>query len=484
MCLNPISIINPSKYVSLSYKDRYLLQVPCGTCAECQSQISNQWNYRTFYEFSDCLRSNGFVYYDTLSYDSMHLPHIKEFIPDLSVNNYSCFNKKHITDFLKRLRVNIQRKYSCKLRYFITTEYGHDNFYRDSRGRLRRGTNRPHYHVLFFVYGGNIIPAEFSREVSMSWPYGMTDGLPYKPLSYVITHNCLCTNTLENVLRTASYVSKYVQKSCEFKKTIDFRVRQIMVHYAEKYSPDKQDEWLSSPAAARIRRKLNSLVNQFHRQSLHYGETALSEMDIAQLFKDGYLIMPHHKAIKVKVAISTYYKRKLFYRLVEIDGCKSWQLNDLGIQYRNARDKYNMQQLESRLTAVCIEHHLNYDCHRLADYVLHDRGRIKAAAPSESIEQKLQQLDLFNYVTLTDKENLCVRGLCPQFLGNNVIGYNVDVMPPHISIKDFIGKYVILDAEREKELSRIYYYLAYIDKGKQAAFELKQRLTNLYKIFV
>lgn len=482
-CLNPISIINPSKYISLSFKDRYLLQVPCGSCAECQKMVSNQWNYRTYYEFADCISNGGFVYYDTLSYDNKHLPHIKELIPD-SDFNYSCFRKKDITDFLKRIRINVERKHFVKLRYFLSTEYGHDKLYRDYRGRVRRGTNRPHYHVLFFVYG-TIDPLDFSRAVSSAWSYGMTDGIPYKTLSYVLSHNVIATNTLENVLRTANYITKYVQKSCEFKETIEKRIIKVMNHFAKKFAETgKEDKWLSSPAAARIRRKLNSMVNQFHRQSLYYGVSALSEIDIAKLFEDGYLVMPHYKNVKVKVAIPTYYKRKLFYRLLEIDGQKTWQLNDLGVQYKKYRDKKLFDNLTSRLQAACIQYHLDYDCRALADYILHERGRIKALQPSETFEQKLEQLDLFNYITMTDKENLLVRGLTPQWLGNSAIGYNVEVMPPCISIRDFISKYVILDKQKEKELSTIYYNLSFIDKGKQDAYKLKQHLRQVYKCFV
>lgn len=483
MCLNPISVINPSKYVSLSYKDRYLLQVPCGTCAECQTTLSNQWNYRTYYEFTDCIGSGGFVYYDTLSYDAQSLPHIKDHFNDLATNNFSCFNKKHITNFLKRLRINVERKRGVKLRYFITSEYGHDANYIDHRGRVRKGTNRPHYHLLAFVYG-KIAPLEFSREVATAWTYGRTDGQPYRPSGYVTMHNVIATKTPANILRTSSYISKYVQKSCEFKETIDKRIAAVMMCYAQRFAPNKEDEWLSSPAAYRIRRKISSMVSQFHRQSLHYGETALGEMDIAQVFRDGYLLMPSAKTINVKVAIPTYYKRKLFYRLVEIDGCKSWQLNDLGRRYQSTRERYNIQRLQSQMECVCIEHHLNFDCARLARYVYRDRGRIKASSPSECIEQKLQQLDLFNYVTMTDKENLCFRGLVPEFVGNQQLGYTVNVMPPHISIKDFIQKYVILEPEREKELSIIYYYTAFVDKGKQDAYRLRQHLSNVYKAFV
>lgn len=477
MCLTPISIVNPNKYVSLKYRDLYLLHVPCGKCAECQSQLSAQWMYRTMQEFNDCISSGGFIYFDTLTYQNKYLPHFSDYFVDLQTpDDYFCFNHLHITNFFKKLRSRLNRAgyKDLLIRYFLSSEYGMNP------GVI--GQNRPHYHVLFFVYG-DINPVEFSQFVSSSWKYGRTDGYPYKSSSYVVGHNTLFVNDPANLLRTANYVTKYVQKNCLFQNELNKRISSVMSFYANKFDPGHPDEWQKTLAAYRIRKKLRSLVNQFHRQSLHYGETALRDIDLNQLFNDGVLYMPHYKGVKVPVLLPTYYKRKLFYRLLEIDGAKTWQLTSLGLEYKKVREKRLHDDLIGRFQCVCIEHHLNYDCKRLADYMMYERGRIKAQLPESTIEQRLQQLDLFNYSTIYDKDALSVRGLFPQFLGNSSIGYNCEVMPPHLTIKQFIERYVILDPEREKELSMIYYYCSFVDKGRQDAYELKQRLMNLFKIF-
>lgn len=476
MCLNPISIVNPTKYVSLKYRDPYLLQVPCGKCAECQSTLSAQWMFRSFVEFNDVFLNGGsFVYFDTLTYNNKSVPKFSDIIEGTDFDFY-CFNHKHVTNFFKLLRTRLKRAgFDVMFKYFLSSEYGMNPEY--------KGKNRPHYHVLFYVYG-DISPLEFSYYVSRSWEYGRTDGRPYKPMFYVMSHNVVAVNNTANVLRTANYVTKYVQKSCEFQRELDKRVIMVMNDFANRFEPENPEKWLNSVAALRIRRKLVSSVNQFHRQSLHYGESALQDLDLNKLFNDGVLYMPHFKGVKVPILLPTYYKRKLFYRLVEVDGCKSWQLTELGLEYKRVRQKKLNRDLVGRLQAVCIQHHLNYDCKRLADYVMYERGRIKASLPESTLEQRLGQLDLFNYVTIQDKDELCFRGLCPQWLGNSTVGYNVEVMPPHISIKQFIDKYIILDSDREKELSHIYYLLSFIDKGKQDAYELKQRLTNKFKVFL
>ena len=83
MCYSPISIINPCKYVSVNHRDRFLIQVPCGKCAECQKSKSLEWNYRTYYEFIRTFEESpsNFVYFDTLTYDDEHLPNMSEIVP-------------------------------------------------------------------------------------------------------------------------------------------------------------------------------------------------------------------------------------------------------------------------------------------------------------------------------------------------------------------------------------------------------------------
>ena len=42
------------------------MQVPCGHCAECQTNLSNQWYYRTWYEWQDLGLLLMVMLFDTL----------------------------------------------------------------------------------------------------------------------------------------------------------------------------------------------------------------------------------------------------------------------------------------------------------------------------------------------------------------------------------------------------------------------------------
>ena len=470
MCLKPVTIVNPSKFISLKFRDRYLLQVPCNNCADCQSRKAMEWQYRTYYEFQDVLQKGGYIYFDTLTYSDMFVPRIRDF--GWSASPQYCFNHRDITTFMKRLRIDLDRKYKgAYCRYFLSSEYGADDRY----------THRPHYHVLFFVKGIDL--AAFSKLVADNWLYGRTDGIPYKSYYYVQSHNYIQTNNLANVLRAANYVTKYVQKSCKLQAELDKRLNAAMFELAEKLAPDEPSRWLESVNAKRTRMKLARSINQFHRQSLHYGETALSELDIDSIMKTGKVIMPHFKGVKREISLPTYYKRKLFEELVEVDGSKMWQSTELGIQYIKARQPYLLRDLKNRFDCVITQFGLKFNAYELADYVLSYRGRFRAVTPSYSIEKRLNSgIDFYNYSTLSDKEHLGI-GVTKKFVGNNSIGYRCPSLPPHYKIYQFIDKYVHFDKRLESQLDVIQSYMQQLDDGKQKAYVLKQHLTNLYKSF-
>lgn len=180
MCYYPISIINPSKYVDIHRKDRFILQVPCGKCAECQKTKSLEWNFRTYYEFLRIFELGGdnFAYFDTLTYDDEHLPFMSDIIPELP--RVPCFRSIDLVNFLKNLRTNLSRKFHIDkdaFSYFICSEYG------SLRGR-------PHYHMLLFMRC-KIDPLKLSALVSKLWKYGRTDGIPFQSSFYVMKHNVI-----------------------------------------------------------------------------------------------------------------------------------------------------------------------------------------------------------------------------------------------------------------------------------------------------
>lgn len=463
MCYNPITIVNPTKYVSLKYRDRFLLQVPCGHCAQCQKNKSNEWYFRSYYQMLDTFQQNGFVLFDTLTYAPKYLPMMSDYMH--VENDFPCFNSAHLRNFVARLRQRCKRKYNSNFTYFISSEYG----------TSERHSHRPHYHALFFVTG-DISPLQFSALVAELWYYGRTDGIPYKSNNYVL-NNTFTRDNFSSSLRTCKYVSKYVQKSCTFQKEIDKRINTTMHYIASRMS---DDNWLESVNAARVRQLLKRRCNQFHRQSTQFGATALRDIDLNKLFKDGCLYMPDSQSVVMPIGLPTYYKRKLFYHTIKVDGNIMWHPTELGYQYLKFREKANFDNLVDRFSAVDAQFQLHFDSKNLADYVLNIRGRIKSDNPPSTIEERLQNIDFYNYVTQSDREHLGQVGLIRDFIGNSTIGYTRQSLGGHFKCTYFSSHFCFVDQEKEKQLDKIYQLVAYVDKSKQDAYELRQHLTNLY----
>ena len=134
-------------------------RVPCGKCLPCQKKRRSEWSLRLEHEY---LFSESALFI-TLTYSDLNLPRTKEGYPTL--------NKKHVQDYIKRLR-NENVKYVTKtlkcdkkdvknrsraIRYYAVGEYG-------------TKTRRPHYHlILFNMDVENIAP------VKNQWKYGMSD---------------------------------------------------------------------------------------------------------------------------------------------------------------------------------------------------------------------------------------------------------------------------------------------------------------------
>lgn len=160
-CLSPLSIVNPK---GKSTADR--ISVPCGKCFHCLSNRRDSWSFRLGQE----LKVSTSAHFVTMTYDDIHLPLSPEGIPIV--------NKKHIQDFMKRLRKSIE---PSKIRYFIVSEYGSN-------------TLRPHYHMLLFNFpaGRDLV---FSLE--QSWSFGFCSvGTVNGASIHYCTKYCLSFNDL------------------------------------------------------------------------------------------------------------------------------------------------------------------------------------------------------------------------------------------------------------------------------------------------
>ncbi len=120
--------------------------------------------------------------YLTLTYDDAH-------VPWSPVTGEQTLVKKHLQDFLKRLRFHLDKE-NIKVRFFACGEYGED-------------THRPHYHLILFGYD---FPDKFFYKLSK-------DGQPYyaSPTLNKIWSHGLCV-VAGVTFESCAYVSRYVTK--------------------------------------------------------------------------------------------------------------------------------------------------------------------------------------------------------------------------------------------------------------------------------
>lgn len=345
MCLNPIRIKNPKLELSLAGGTPYYIEVPCGECAECKKLKRDEWYFRSYYEAQSTFDSNGFVYFDTLTYRDEELPHVSEFIEIDKQYDTSCFDVEDYRNFIAQLREEWHRLYKKgyingdsveNLKYFLTSEYG----------TSENGTHRPHYHVLFFVRNNAIDPLILSKLVNKCWHRGRTDGIDYHPYHYVMKHvySHRFNNDLLHMQQVCLYVSKYITKDSNFQKIIDQRLYNIfkdkylrlgyIIPEDEEVTIDDMLFILGEEEQERYK-KLKKNMNQFHRQSKGFGEDWLNYNDYDEVFKTGMISMPDKNNIVKHIPIPSYYQMKIWYDLVKDNGkAVRWELNDEGKKYK------------------------------------------------------------------------------------------------------------------------------------------------------
>lgn len=179
-CLHPIEVRKWKELEDGSHvrSNSYHL-VPCNKCVACLSRRRNEWTFRLSKE----KEMSDYTYFATLTYDQQHIPiRIKDDIP------FYVFNKKHVQDYLKRVRHFINKvSPSIKLCYYLVSEYGGIG-------------HRPHYHALFFIHGDHDL--KHKKQLDMifrdSWNCGFVTFKAATPanIHYVTKY---CVKDLESV---------------------------------------------------------------------------------------------------------------------------------------------------------------------------------------------------------------------------------------------------------------------------------------------
>lgn len=393
MCLNPIKIRNPTLNISRSGGQKLMLEVQCNKCAECQLAKRAEWSFRSYQELQHTLRTGGFVYFDTLTYSPKHLPMLSDFVDvkKYKLKNHSCFCHAHFKLFLKNLRRQLNYHYKgVTFKYFLTSEYGADDRY----------THRPHYHILFYVYGV-INPLDFSRLVSKCWSYGRTDGLPYHSIAYVSEHiygrnvGFGANNSVDVTTAVCGYVAKYITKSSKFQEQLNKRI------FALKCRID-DEEYI---------KQLVRQVDMFHRQSQGFGCSYLYHADEREraLLAENKCLVPDKKKVFVTLPLPMYYKRKMYYvQKKRDDGRRYWELTDNGY---TAVVENQLKQVPKEITNYkdimlnCENKEMvsmanDLLCGRdLREFVVYDkfyRGRMRHGA----------SLNLFNLTSIPNLDNI------------------------------------------------------------------------------
>lgn len=343
MCYKPITMVTPSKQISLYGGQQIKLQFGCGKCCQCLQKKQLEYHYRTYYECQDAFLNGGYVMAVTLTYRPKDVPRLSNIVDTVKYGLRDCmlFDYSHYQKFLKVLRMRLKRLgyKNVVVRYFLTSEYGTDP----------KGTHRPHYHILFYVSSKDLHPYKLSKLISDCWPYGRTDGVPYKPMSYVRNYTFGyygdANKRKAELLRVCNYVSKYVTKCSEYQNIIDSRIKDI-------YECCVTDE-LGMPVPAFDDETIKNIVKSLsmcHKQSQGYGLgylTNITEDERNYMLSENKMRIPSSDTVVSSIRLPLYYIRKLYYRL-EIkniitykDGVTEykkqyrWILTDKGVDWKS-----------------------------------------------------------------------------------------------------------------------------------------------------
>ena len=328
----------------------YHIGYKCGHCAECVREKRNEWLLRSYFESKDTLEKGGYILFETLTYDDLHIPTISRYFPQIEIeDDFTCFSYEDIRKFTNNLWTAINRlprmeDYDVKqnVKFFLVSEYGHENIYLDDRGRTRKGTMRPHYHVLFYVKDRRLHPGSLVRLIYHIWRRGETDN-HRNGMSYCMAKNVIgrgfTKDKVKNIIAVSNYVSKYITKQADYMEKVEQRIDksvESLINFERRftYSEENIDELgdIDFQAYYNKRKEVIQYISPFHRQSRGFGLSALEDACIYNEILDKLQItIPDTKFKKKTYNVPLYYMRKLFYHTVTDDeGNYHWILNELG----------------------------------------------------------------------------------------------------------------------------------------------------------
>ena len=212
---NNMSFGTIALFVTLTYTNDYVPYIKRSDLASDSFDVNVYRNADFRYTFSRyqglnakkvdgiSIVDNVFIPLEYRSSSTLHglVPLQKSSSDNIGVCLYSDFQK-----FIKRLRVNLERKYHVtgRFSYFVCSEYG-------------AKTNRPHFHALLFIPSS--FEKEFRQAILASWSYA---------------DSRRTSRYIEIARDAASYVSSYVNGNSNIPECLQDRFAQKH-HYSQHF---------------------------------------------------------------------------------------------------------------------------------------------------------------------------------------------------------------------------------------------------------
>lgn len=179
------------------------VRLDCGRCLNCRDAYRREYESRCLLEASD----NPYMVFFTLTYDNQHLP------PD-------GLNKSHVSAFLKRFRINLERAYTNKVRLDTFTYTRDKNVFKNSCDTYTLSL-LDNYHFRAVYVGEYGVDFAKSRRAHYHGILFFDKPIRYKDLNNVLN---IFANTwtngrlfgfevVKNPEASARYICKYITKS-------------------------------------------------------------------------------------------------------------------------------------------------------------------------------------------------------------------------------------------------------------------------------
>lgn len=370
MCLNPLHIkVKSVVQYDGGFRD---VVVACGKCAECQSTKTSAMLIRCKAELDDSV----VCYFDTLTYNEQNIP---------SIDGYKCFSRDDVQKFMKRLRRRLARAGFTKdvFKFLIVSEYG-------------GLTQRPHYHVLFFLKV--FIPLKaWKKFVNDSWQKGFTDHAE-SPRAIVKDVDAL------------NYCVKYVFKDVYTRKReFAFRASYALKHYGVEHNELLREQ----------RKEMDSFLRShfhFFQTSRFFGCPYLEKADLESLLTDKSFYFDKGN-VRRFVQLPRYFYNKVFKEVTKVDNHFCLTYNKLGLEF-------GRQMLVKRIEETEHEYNKIISLLNIRDVTAKQAAVYSIVYRGRSFERNVDLLHMFDedYYTEFYVGSMLTSGILRQLFEEQKVG--------------------------------------------------------------